>query len=59
MAKIQKTGQNRAGCTAPVPHLYRYRFGSGAPVPVQVQGVPVQVTEKCPECVFFSHFSIC
>ena len=22
------TGQNRAGCTAPVPHLYRYRFGS-------------------------------
>ena len=39
--------------------LYRYMFGSGAPIPVQVQGVPVHVTEKCLECVFFSHFSIC
>ena len=27
-------------------------------VPVQVQGVPVQVPRKCPECVFFTHFSI-
>ena len=25
---------------------------------VQVQGVPVQVPRKCPECVFFTHFSI-
>ena len=27
-------------------------------VPVQVQGVPLHVTENCPECVFFTHFSI-
>ena len=27
-------------------------------VPVQAQIVPVQVSKKCPECVFFTHFSM-
>ena len=39
-------------CSAHVPIQVRLWRG----VLVQVQGVPVHVTEKSPECVFFSHF---
>ena len=59
-----KTGRNRktrAGCTGTGltctgtrwPKMTRTQS-----VPVQVQGVPLHVTENCPECVFFTHFSI-
>ena len=58
MAKIQKLVKIEQGVPVQV------RFWRPVPVqvqsvPVQVQSVPVQVAEKCPECVFFSHFSIC
>ena len=59
MAKIQKlveTGKTRTGCTGTTltctgtswPKMTRMQN-----VPVQVELVRVQVSEKCPECVFF------
>ena len=51
MAKIRTLVKIEQG----VPVQVQFRMA----VPVQVQGVPVQVTEKCPECVIFSHFSMC
>ena len=50
LAKIRKAGRNRktrTGCTGTSwPKMTRTQI-----VPVQAQIVPVQVPEKCPECV--------